>query len=396
LIIVLIAALGWGSCLQKSGEKQPPTPKSAREPVRVGALVQLKAALDYLEMVEMSNAEPQDNLAALCHALSAFYNWPDPGDTTRARFDFIRRFCFERVGKAQCTGLRASMQQTRKMLLHDLVWASEQFLEQGQKQAGSFEIRNLLQDFKAKQKRLAGRFAALQAKWPHDALYAVPHCRTEDVQAVVLEVKKSGVWVNGVAVTRLQNGKLPQSKEVGEGLQSLLVAGSQGTRAVEASDQKNTDGDRRKGQKPVFGHMILRVEKGVRCQTVKQLLELAAAINLRWVHVRVKSKDQWPHPCWIKVFTMPHHYRFAGKGVVVNQKNIMVRASLRQANRQRADRMLKQTKTLTALCKQGACTLVFGDASLKRWINVIAVVSAALERPLAVWLGTLEQRQDSE
>jgi hypothetical protein len=82
--------------------------------------------------------------------------------------------------------------------------------------------------------------------------------------------------------------------------------------------------------------------------------------------------------------------------VVVNQKNIMVRAGLRQANRQRADRMLKQTKTLTALCKQGACTLVFGDASLKRWINVIGVVSAALERPLAVWLGTLEQRQDSK
>lgn len=324
LLIVMALALLFSTagCFERSAQKGPPTPKGAKRPVRQGALVQLKAALDYLEMVEMSQAEEVDNLPALCHAIAAFYGWRDPAETMEEMARFLRRFCRKRLDEEGCATLQEAMGASRRALLEDLIWVANQYLEAGAKWAGKHSMEALAKDFKHKRSRLDQRLTALDRRWPVEAIPKVETCRVTTPRAVVLEARKDGARVNGVAVTRLKKGMLPSAAEVIEGLQSLLVAGAQSASA------KRTAGASPRQIKPrsdrVYGKMILRVDPALPFETVRGLLEVAGAVNLRNVYLRAQAEKPWPVPCILQLRVWPRVNRPSGEPVVIDGKGASV------------------------------------------------------------------------
>ena len=272
------------SCFKKNEQKKLPQPKAARRPVGQGILVQTKAAIDYLEMVESAVIEPQNNYRPLSHAIAAFYGWDDPKETPKPIYHFMRKFCLARIeNRTKCGNVRTAANESRKALYEDALWVSKEMKRREIPWRDNHSvIEDLIQTLKTRVEKLPLRISKETARWPLNGLRKVEKCEMLTGKNVLLEIREGNVWVNGVEVTKLKDGEVPA--EAMGSFQGFLVAG------VDAAS---------KGQDRTT--VVIRVEGELPEKTLRHLFVLAAEVNIRDLALRVYKKGDFEYPCVLRV-----------------------------------------------------------------------------------------------
>ncbi len=274
----------FSSCLKKNERKKLPQPKAARRPVGQGILIQTKAAIDYLEMVDSAVIEPQNNYRPLSHAIAAFYGWDDPQEKLKYIYHFMRRFCLARIeNRTKCGNVRTAANESRKALYEDALWVSKEMKrkEIPWKDHHSV-IDDLIQALKSRVEKLPERISKETARWPLTGLQKVKNCELLAGKNVLLEIRKDDVWVNGVEVTKLKDGEIP-AEAIGS-FQGFLVAGVD---AASKGEGRTT--------------VVMRVEGELSEKTLRHLFVLAAEVNIRDLALRVYKKGDFEYPCVLRI-----------------------------------------------------------------------------------------------
>lgn len=401
IVIYVAFVLVLASCWKKSKERDLPKPQCARRPVRMGVLPQLKAALDYLWRVEMTQSEEVDNLPVLTHALATFYGWPDPKESPEPMVGFLRRFCTKRTGKpSDCATLNLAMGTSRRVLLDDLVHVTRAYLKMGFRDAGSRSLKSLLTGFQSHRARLQSRLAALRARWPGKALPVARFCRLNPLKAMVVEANLRGVWVNGMAVLGLERGRLPKKTEALEGLQTLLVAGAAfgASRSDKGSEKRTRTGAKGAESPPNRGPthpprsrpFILRVSVDLPTETIKGLLRLAAEVGLTRVHLRVRRVGGMEIPCLLPLDVIRSPVRPERPMATLKGQTVYFvdRHSSAHARQYRLDRKAGTEGLKKEFGRHGSVVTAFQNTNLQNLIRVWEMI-AVIRKPKAatVWLG---------
>jgi len=221
LLVVLVVTVGGTGCLSGRRDRRPPQPRSAKSPIRIGALVQLHGAFSFLALSELGRAEPSENLGPLTHMLAAFYDWKDPGDTLKEQIAFLQHFCADRLqASALCRSWRDAYWMTQKALYDDALAATQWYAASG-KDVGS--LKQLLERALG---QLKERRRAMDERWPKGELPTVAWCRQASAKAAVLEWNHGSLWVNGMQIMSLGPVGLPRDPDARMALQSMIVAGT--------------------------------------------------------------------------------------------------------------------------------------------------------------------------
>jgi hypothetical protein len=367
----------------------------------MGVLPQLKAALDYLWRVEMTQPEEVDNLPVLTHALATFYGWRDPKESPQPMVAFLRRFCVERTGNpSDCANLNLAMGSSRKALLDDLVFVTRAYLKMGFRDAGSRSLKFLLSGFRSHRARLKNRLAALRARWPRKAIPVVRFCRLDPLRAMVVEANLRGVWVNGMAVLGLERGRLPKKAEALEGLQTLLVAGAAfgASRSSKGPEKRPRPGP--KGpelapglaptQPPRSRPYILRVSMDMPTETVRGLLRLAAEVGLTRVYLRARRAREMEIPCLLPLEVIRSPVRPDKPMATLKGQTVYVvdHHSSGDSRQYRLDRKAGTEGLRKEFGRHGSVVTAFQKTNLQNLFRVWEMI-AVIRKPKAatVWLG---------
>lgn len=266
------------SCFQGSKKQNLPQPKAARRPVNQGVVIQTKAAIDYIEMVEPTLSEPEDIFPALTHALAAFYGWDDPNENPEEMFFFLKRLCRARMGDSEpaCRDVRDGADALRKALYEDIIQVCEEMKKRNIPWKGGHSPQALAGMLRQGAERLPSRLSRLNKRWPRGVLPYAERCEFLDNKGVLLEIQENGVWTNGLLVARMEKGVFPES--AAETLQMFLVTGMN----VAAGKKL-----------PV----LVRADRNIPGETLKRILALSAEVNLRNVAVAVYKKGFYQYPC---------------------------------------------------------------------------------------------------
>lgn len=392
-LCVLLFSLSvlYGSCgKRRNNERDLPRPEAARRPIRRGALIQLKAMLDFLWRVEMTQPEEMDNLKVIAHALSTFYSLGGVKEEPLDIFGFLYRFCMEATrSPVKCTRLYDVVEHCRRKLLKDLVTATKAFQKNGYEQIGSKSISSLLKGFKLKQAGLDLRMAAMRTRWPIQDLPEVSWCRHSDRSAMVVEANPQGIWVNGMAVMALEKGKISPKKEVKEGLQTLLVAGS-GFQSEEKVD-RNGPGER----KGPYHRFILRLSVNLPTDTVREILQLASEVQLTHVDLRVRRRTEMETLCLLPLHVDTRPVPPEGATLTVSSSLISFRSvssapavtfSPSKSSAKKLEQLIRSSKDLV---------VVLRDADLRSQVKVWSVVGRVLGKRVRVWIEPKDLRSNN-
>ena len=362
--------------------------------MRQGAVVQLKAAVDYLEMVEMSVGEPEENLPALTRALSTFYGWEDPQEVPEKMHRFLRKLCVARLGKdhAGCQSVRRAAWACRRALYEDLLWVCKQMKTRRIEWQGNHSLETFIKAFELRLERLQERRQAAFTRWPQKKVPKVKHCEVFRTKSTLLEVQRKGIWVNGVAVTNLEKGRFPQKGRAQEALQGLLVAGVNSAKKTAPTfktpeEKKGELKDSR--QTP---EVMMRASRDLPISTLRRLFVLLAEVNLRRVGLRVYKKDGYGYPCALDLqlhgtlIPPPHTVLRLEKEGLKRTKGGEVKP-VRACGRGVGKGALKKIL-------EGSSGLSLGKTSFGCFLSVVTRAARQKKgKPVHVWLGGAGGRQ---
>lgn len=265
------------SCFQGSKNQKPPQPKAARRPVNQGVLIQTKAAIDYLEMVEPTLSEPESIYPALTRALATFYGWDDPEEEPGEMFFFLKQLCRARLGKTdvRCKYVRDSADGLRKALYEDAIQVCEEMNRRNIAWKGEHSPQQFAEMLRRSVDRLPARLSRLNKRWPRGVLPQVEKCELLNEKVVVVEIQEKGIWVNGLLVTKMEKGVFPQ--RAAETFQTLLVTGMNAL--------------------PKEASVLIRAAQSIPGNTFQKVLALSAGVNFRNVAIAVYKKGDYQYPC---------------------------------------------------------------------------------------------------
>lgn len=236
-----------------------------------------------MEMIESAVIEPHNKYRPLSHALAAFYGWDDPKEKPKSIYQFIQKFCLARIeNHAKCENIKTAANESRKALYEDALWVSKEMKKREIPWKNHYLlIDDLIKALKRRVEKLPDRISKETARWPLTGLRKVENCAVLTGKNVLLEIRQENVWVSGVEVTKLKDGKVPA--EAMGSFQGFLVAG------VDAASK----GEGR-------ATVVIRVEGEIPGKTLRHLFVLAAEVNIRDLALRVYKKGDFEYPCVLR------------------------------------------------------------------------------------------------
>ncbi len=296
----------------------------------VGVLVQLAGAGDYLVSTESTRAEFFENLVPLDAALSVFYGRKPPRGGLEQEVVFLRNLCKDRFADRQtCRLWRGAADALRVAVFADAAKLCPDVV--ADVRSGVETPPHLCANLSRLAKIARHQVSVLQQRWPPESLVQVERCKAASVQAVVVEISKKRIWVNGLDVVPLNQGRLPKDPDLAPALQSMLAAGAavvqakgllqdsgptdsskvpRDTRAGKGGtghDRRETEQKTSTGSPPpgAVGSVIIRARKGVSWSVVAWMLRLAASVNLSRAWLRVARGDGLPCLVPVRVWNLP-------------------------------------------------------------------------------------------